>query len=253
MDMTTETLQHIENQALTAASKKVYTDEKGQQFLIGSDVRPYHRDGHADDSITTSTLSSIVTYIESGMDRRSHVLIHVVSPNEVKLLSDLDDYGAREELMVAQPTNDAVRWGHYYDRESMNIILQSSFQSTSDGTTTDDRDAIIKFIGNLVQDNNSVHVQDDGVTQSANIRQGVASQAEAKVPNPVLLKPYRTFTEVDQPESHFIFRIDSDMEAALFEADGGAWRQVAINNIKEYLTNSLEDLSDVDKKVTILG
>ncbi|WP_318766743.1 hypothetical protein [Lactiplantibacillus carotarum] len=253
MDMNTETLQHIENQALTAAAKKVYTDDKGQQFLIGDDVQPYHRNWQADDVITTSTLSSIVTYIKSGMDARKHVLIHVVSPTEVKLIGDLDEYGEREELMVAEPTNDDIRWGRYYDRESMNILLQSSFKSTSDGTTTDDRDAIIQFIGNLVQDNNSVHVQDDGVTQSANIRQGVANQAEAKVPNPVLLKPYRTFTEVDQPESHFIFRINADMAAALFEADGGAWRQVAINNVKKYLNNELADLTDVDSKVTILG
>ncbi|KRO14224.1 hypothetical protein IV64_GL001708 [Lactiplantibacillus xiangfangensis] len=253
MDMTTETLQHIESQALTAAGKKVYTDESGKQFLIGDDVRPYHRDGHADEAIETSTLSSIVTYIKSGMDNRKHVLIHVVSPTRVDLLGDLDDYGAREELMTAAPTNDAIRWGHFYDRESMNILLQSGFRSTSDGMTTDDRDAIVKFIGNLVQDNNSVHVQDDGVTQSANVRQGVANQAEAKVPNPVLLKPYRTFTEVDQPESHFIFRIDADMEAALFEADGGAWRQVAINNVKDYLSKALADLADVENKVTILG
>ena len=56
------------------------------------------------------------------------------------------------------------------------------------------------------------------------------------------LKPYRTFTEVEQPESDFIFRM-KDMGSvccALFEADGGAWRNVAMHNIKAYLQEQLK-------------
>jgi len=73
------------------------------------------------------------------------------------------------------------------------------------------------------------------------IGSGVASVSEVRVPNPVSMKPYRTFVEVDQPESNFIFRMREGMQAALFEADGGAWKNVAMNNIKKYFDDNLDD------------
>ena len=36
---------------------------------------------------------------------------------------------------------------------------------------------------------------------------------------------------------------DDGVECAIFEADGGAWKNVAMKNIKEYLQFELSDLS----------
>ena len=78
------------------------------------------------------------------------------------------------------------------------------------------------------------------------IKTGIASKGEAVVPNPVRLRPFRTFVEVEQPESAFVFRMrqDSDdgVECAVFEADGGAWKNAAMENIKKYLQLELSDL-----------
>ena len=51
--------------------------------------------------------------------------------------------------------------------------------------------------------------------------------ADVKVPNPVTLRPFRTFIEVEQPESKFIFRMREGGRCAIFEADGahGSWRR----------------------------
>lgn len=62
------------------------------------------------------------------------------------------------------------------------------------------------------------------------------------VPNPVTLAPYRTFVEVKQPESKFVFRMRKSEEgpqAALFEADGGAWKIEAMQRVKEFLEDKL--------------
>ena len=75
-----------------------------------------------------------------------------------------------------------------------------------------------------------LHVKDE---------KGVASADDVIVPNPVELAPYRTFLEVEQPSSSFIFRMKNGPRGAIFEADGGAWRNQAILNIKEYLTKEL--------------
>lgn len=87
---------------------------------------------------------------------------------------------------------------------------------------------------------------DDGISQKATVKTGIASKGDAIVPNPVKLQPYRTFHEVEQPMSEFIFRMKSDdgVRCALFEADGGAWENVAMKKIKEYLEVELADYSD---------
>lgn len=61
-------------------------------------------------------------------------------------------------------------------------------------------------------------------------------------PNPVSLRPYRTFTEVEQPSSSFIFRAKTGPRFALMEADGGAWRSKAMKNIKAFLEFEVKDL-----------
>ena len=66
------------------------------------------------------------------------------------------------------------------------------------------------------------------------------------LPNPVTLRPFRTFTEVEQPASSFVFRAkqkDGGMEFMLVEADGGAWRGEAMRNIKEYMQKAIPELS----------
>lgn len=86
---------------------------------------------------------------------------------------------------------------------------------------------------------------DDGVTQKTTIQQGVASRADVIVPNPVSLIPYRTFLEITQPESSFVFRIDGSdnmPEFTLIEADGGLWVNQAKAEIKKYLEKNLKEL-----------
>ena len=56
----------------------------------------------------------------------------------------------------------------------------------------------------------------------------------------ITLKPYRTFAEVDQPESLFLIRI-SERGISFIEADGGMWRLTARKTIKEYLEQQLKD------------
>ena len=77
------------------------------------------------------------------------------------------------------------------------------------------------------------------MTQKATVKTGIASKSDAIVPNPVKLRPYRTFLEVEQPVSEFIFRMKQDkydgINCAIFEADGGAWQMAATRAIKEYL------------------
>jgi len=196
-------------------------------------------------AIEMKTLSSFVEYIKANIDEMSDkMIVHVVSPTEVQLYSALDTDRNREYLVEVNAELPDFRFGSFIDHESFVIALQSKFVSNAD------RDLVLKFAG-TVEDGTVAEYGDDGVTQKATVKTGVASKADAVVPNPVNLIPYRTFLEVQQPASDFIFRMKSScgVQCAIFEADGGAWKNKAMNNIKEYLKNELADL----KQFTVIS
>ena len=80
-----------------------------------------------------------------------------------------------------------------------------------------------------------------GATELAKflVEQGVSMASNVTFKNPVPLKPIRTFAEIDQPESNFTLRVNDSAQAALFEADGGVWKNVAVALIKDYLKSNL--------------
>ncbi|MGL5460555.1 MAG: hypothetical protein ACRDBY_13145 [Cetobacterium sp.] len=191
-------------------------------------------------SLKVSTLTGIIDYIKSNIDKiTGEILIQVVGYDEVLVYSPLNADRQRELYLGAEailPNN--IRYDQFLDTERFNIMLQSSFVNVGD------KDVLLKYTG-LIQNEAVKTCGDDGVSQQVTVKTGVASVGQAIVPNPVKLAPYRTFAEVEQPSSSFIFRMQEGPRAAIYEADGGAWRNEAIKNIKEYLEENLKELSNV--------
>lgn len=201
-------------------------------------VKPYFPMAKA---IEMHTLTSLVDYIKAQVDEMpEHMIIDVRSPEQVALYTQLDANHDREEFVVVNARVPAFPFNQFMDQEKFNINLQAKF--LSDPET--DKELILKFAG-TVEAGTVEQYGDDGVTQKATIKTGIASKADAVVPNPVSLRPYRTFLEVAQPKSDFIFRMKQDrydgISIAIFEADGGAWKMEATKAIKEYLEFELAD------------
>ena len=192
------------------------------------------------------TLTSLVDYIRAGVDIMAEkMVIHVVSPEEVRLFSMLNEERDRECMVKVHAQVPSFRYENFMDHETFCISVQSKFIDDPDDPETD-KALLLKFAGTVEQGSVSEY-GDDGVTQKATVRQGIASKADAIVPNPVRLRPFRTFVEVEQPCSDFIFRmkeIHGAVSCALFEADGGAWKNAAMKNIKEYLESELEEFRE---------
>ena len=224
---------------ITECASGMYVDKK--MYRIDQQVRA--------EPLKVSTLSSLLTYIaEMGHEfRLKDCMLHIVSHKRVELISSLDGDRRRETFMIAEAETPRIPFGEYIDHEAMLITVQSMF---IDNPETD-RAAVLKFAG-TVTSGTIKDYNDDGVTQKATIRQGVASKVEAIVPSPCRLQPFRTFIEVDQPVSEFIFRMRegrNEPEAALFEADGGAWKVTAKQNIFDYLSKSV----NVNDNITIIS
>ena len=232
--------------------------QKALQYLVGlgeakehtihgdtySDKELYRVDKHIPMAapIEMNTLTSLVDYIKAHIDTMAEkMIIQVVSPEEVRLFSQLNEKRCRETIVKVEALIPSFRYDHFIDHESFCISVQAKFM---DDPATD-KALLLKFAG-TVEQGSVAEYGDDGVTQKATVRQGIASKTDAVVPNPVKLRPYRTFTEVVQPASDFIFRMKEDrgITCALFEADGGAWKNAAMKNIKEYLEFELEGYQD---------
>lgn len=193
--------------------------------------------------IEMNTLSSLVDYIKSNIDYMAKMLIHVQSPTKVQMYSQLDDERRREYMVEVNAQVPEFRFNSFSDHEPFCINLQSKFIDDPDT----DRALLLKFAG-TVEAGTVAEYGDDGVTQKATVKTGIASKGEAIVPNPVTLKAFRTFVEVEQPLSQFVFRMKQDrldgIQCALFEADGGAWKIDAMKAIKAYLEEQLKGIED---------
>lgn len=213
---------------------KVYATNNLKRLDIEKDVR----------CIEARSLSGLVQYVKSNFDTDRKFMIHVENPTSVSLYDALDDENNRRRFLEATAMLPAITFDRFMQSENFNIQLQSKF------VQTDDSAKIQKLVGTIVEDE-SVQTTDDGISQRVTAKIGVATLGDVGVPNPVSLKPIRTFIEVPQPESEFVLRIQKGPQAALFEADGAAWEINAMHNIKEYLDEQLEELITGGKVIIV--
>lgn len=202
------------------------------------------------EAIEATTLTALVDYIkESRSELRERSIIQIISPTRVSLFSGLLEERDREELFRVNAMLPTFYYGEEYEQEKFLVSIQSCFSESPD------REAVTLLASNIVNTQQATY-SDDGITQQAVIKTGITTKAEALVPNPVTLIPYRTFLEVEQPASAFVFRIKEGRDGSptfkLVEADGGRWKAQAMENVKKYLTEALADIPERDK-ITIIA
>lgn len=232
-------------------------EQKGRTYLVDNNGREQKEfTQRYQKELETSTLSSIVDYFAGDPDavfaKDKKYIIRIGGIGTVDVMSEVSDEMQRDNLLhIKADLPSKFPFEQYMDLEMFNILLQSRFEDT------EDRARLLALTGNVVDESVRTY-GDDGVSQQATVKSGVATAANVKVPNPVVLKPFRTFAEAVQPESKFVFRMrkdDSGVTAALIEADGGAWKVQAIKNIAEYLEDCLKDrlVSELTERITILS
>lgn len=193
-------------------------------------------------SLVITTLTGLRDYLTANVDELNPdaLIIHVFDFRNVALISRLKEpWQDRDTLVHVECETFKFPFGQFMDVENFIIRMQSQF--VQDESTV----AILKIVGN-VTDSVVKQFNDDGVTQQATVKVGVSRVENIAVPNPVTLAPFRTFLEIEQPASRFVFRMRSGNEApacALFEADGGTWKNTATLKIKEWLAEQTKSIA----------
>lgn len=231
-----------------AAEQKIIYEEGGKIWYDKSKASLTELDGLKYAApLEVHTLSGLVGYLKEQFDKSlgSKLLIHVASPTKVFVYSELDADRKRESAILATAELDRYPYGRFMDSEKFIINILSLFQRDSNAEA-------IRKCASAIRIEGGGDLIDDGVSQVVTVKQGAATKGQAEVPSPIELRPYRTFLEVEQPASPFVFRIDKDGDCALFEADGGMWKNHAIGNVVEYLTEAFE--AEIESGfITIIG
>lgn len=186
------------------------------------------------------TLDGLIAYVAANPDKLDfgRTFVVVDSPESVSLVTDVHGEANERHTVVHVSWNEIepFQFGRFIESEDFNIGLRAKFFPGPD------LDKLISYVARIDIQNNA-EITDDGITQSANVRRGVSGHVTESQPAPSMpiLQPFRTFGEVAQPESLFSFRMRSGngISCALFEADGGRWRQEASKSIQAYLQDHL--------------
>ena len=213
----------------------------GQTYTDGHlTMVPIHVD--RPECITVSGLDGICQLIRTELAKvGTTVLVQAKSYKTVEVMTTyLDDF-SRNILYRAEADVPGLRTG-FRDRETALIELRSLF-IPGEGT------AYLLDLLSRMTDENSISTQDNGVTQTVEARQGIALKERVEIRPRVVLQPFRTFLEVDQPESEFLLRVDAEKGIGLFEADGGVWKLEAKKNIAAYFAKNLSDLIEAGQVV----
>ena len=193
------------------------------------------------------SLLGFCDYIKSEFDgvKKESVMVIVDDVDSVRLVSKL--YGKdrnRECLIEAMLSGvDTFAFGDFMTQEAFAIQFRSLFVPNEENDTN----YVLSFVSKL-RGGTAISTEDDGITQQVGVTRGISGNLTAKErAKPIVkLAPYRTFREIEQPESEFLLRTRMDSNniplIALFEADGGAWRISAMKRIAEYISAACGDI-----------
>lgn len=201
--------------------------------------------------LPVSTLQGLVDLLNAKFEDATagaNLLVHVESPTEVSLIvRKSDEYGRRDVIATATYPEGCATFpfGSWLNPENFIIALQQGFQrvkiQNDDGTFAKDLDYVLGIASKITADSTVDH-DDDGVTQRIAVKQGVTLKTDIALKARVNLAPWRTFAEIDQVVSTFIFRTRVSNDApqlAIFEGDGGRWRIDAVAAIKAWLAQQI--------------
>lgn len=201
-------------------------------------------------AIQISTLQSLIELLSADFgggfeqfDVKKHV-VHVVSEKLVQVISAQSNAWKNRETLVSCSLTETLPFGfgQFHMQDKFIIGLLSNF------TNSGDRDDLARLAGAAKAEAVTLS-HDDGIAQEVTVKGGAHLVDKVTAKNLVGLAPFRTFRDVAQPVSQFLFRIQQSGENlptfALFEADGGAWKLDAIALIAAKLSAGLTNATVV--------
>lgn len=192
-------------------------------------------------------LKEALQYILDGMRPETQDLCgraYVITPSGAQEVIETPIVPATLQLHSLDSIVKMIRTKVTLGFEEAQIALRTRFQETGDSLYA------MKLVNDISLGAKVIY-NDNGVATTVTTKSGVSLQTNEAIRPIVKLRPYRTFQEVEQPESTFLIRIN-DRGISFIEADGGMWRLTARNTIKAFLEENLAAEIESGKLVVAL-
>lgn len=219
---------------LATEAQGIITEEINGETYIKGDAKRIPTDKA--ETLSLNTLQATVDYIRDCIRAYNFVHPFIVDINDrtVTVRSGMNCHMERNTMSITKPTLPSIALNQYMDMEEFIIQLKTCF------VESDNLNKLAQLVSSIT-DKSEVKVEDDGFSMTVSQTSGTAiKKAEELHINPIVrLAPYRTYMELEQPESKFLLRVLDGGRMALYEADGGMWKLEAQRKISEYLRNEL--------------
>jgi hypothetical protein len=237
-DLSPDTLEWLKKNIITPPA----TVQIGERVLLTDKLEnvpdPVRR---RESKIEVATLDGFVEAVKFLPEQKEGIV--VASYVSVAYYSGPDkEYRTRDMLVLASlQSRQGFRVGSHMTLEEAIIHVQANLADT------DDKTRLLKLLGSVTA-SAEVQTEDDGVSQRVAAKKGLKS-AWAEVQNPFNLAPFRTWTELEQPESPYILRlsggVNAPLQALFVEVSSGAWLGEAIAETIIWLKAKLGDITIV--------
>lgn len=189
------------------------------------------------DTLTLNSLDALVKMVTTEAAKLTHGPLYITVPDHMTVQCftqpDADGRYFRQVFYRVEAT-DVPGWGENVQMgfEEAQIALRTRFQETPDALYA------MKLLSDISCGAKVVY-NDNGIATTVTTQKGVALQTNDQIKPLVKLKPYRTFQEVEQPESIFLIRLN-ERGISFTEADGGMWKLNARETVKKFLEGQLD-------------
>ena len=216
----------------------------GAQEVIETPIVPATLQLHSLDSIVKMIRTEAIHLADANTPA---LFVNIPSPTNVTCFSQTDfTQRCVRAVFYSASATDVPGWDAKVTLgfEEAQIALRTRFQETGDSLYA------MKLVNDISLGAKVIY-NDNGVATTVTTKSGVSLQTNEAIRPIVKLRPYRTFQEVEQPESTFLIRIN-DRGISFIEADGGMWRLTARNTIKAFLEENLAAEIESGKLVVAL-
>lgn len=214
-------------------SRPELKEVEGRTFLIGQgcakEVRP---EIDFPSEINLHSLDSLVKMVKTEALNRYPAPLYITVPSHLKVICfsqpDEDRRNIRQFFYEAQAT-DVPGWESTVQLkfEEAMIAIRTRFQESKDSLYA------LKLLSDI-SGGAKITYSDNGIATSVVTKTGISMQTNEAIRPIISLRPYRTFQEVEQPQSQFLIRVE-ERGIKFIEADGGMWKLEARKIIKQYL------------------
>lgn len=218
-------------------TQPLITEVSGSTFRITSDgdVKEILPTIFHPDTLPLNSLDALIKMVKTEASEQDAPLYITIPDHMTVRCFGQPDAAERYHRQIYYEANatDVPGWAekNTLGFEEAQIALRTRFQETPDTLYA------MKLVSDISLGAKVIY-NDNGIATTITTQKGVALQTNEQIRPLVKLRPYRTFQEVEQPESIFLIRV-SDRGISFIEADGGMWKLAARETIKTFLEERL--------------